>query len=67
MPLGLPAYRHFASAYGWTPDQVNELDADYIDWLLIYDEAIANAERIRNKPAPAPKFSAGPGGFGGSR
>jgi hypothetical protein len=65
MPAGMLAYRFFAREYGWTPDQVLDLDADHIDWFMIAGEAAVNAERIRSKPAPAAKFSGGPGGFGG--
>jgi hypothetical protein len=28
-------YHRFAKAYGWTPAQVDETDAELCDWLLV--------------------------------
>jgi hypothetical protein len=54
MPPFMLAYRFFAREYGWTPDQVDEVDAEHIDWLMLIEEAAAEAQRIASKPKPDP-------------
>jgi hypothetical protein len=55
MPPEIIRYRWFASAYGWTPAQVDDLWEDEDFWLPLAEEAFGRVAEMRrnaerNKP-----------------
>ena len=59
-------YRWYAAAYHWTPDQVDNLDLEHVDWLAAIEIAEREAQHLMSKPKPGADFGPGLGGFGGS-
>lgn len=39
----------FARTYGWSPDQVGELDLEYLTWLPLIEQAAAHAQELRQR------------------
>jgi hypothetical protein len=44
----------FAHRYHWTPDQVEALDADYVDETRVFWEALHDHETAQPKPDTKP-------------
>lgn len=42
-------FRWFASVYGWTPDQVRELDLEDWTWFPLIEQAEQKAQEIKRR------------------
>jgi len=49
MPERVLIHRWFAATYGWTPDQVGDLDLDDLLWLPVIEEAAHEAQEFLSK------------------
>lgn len=53
MPPEMLWFRWFAKTYGWTPDQVRDLDLDFFEWLPVIEAADHQAGESRRKTEDA--------------
>jgi len=53
LPEGMPErvllWRWYAKVYGWTPDQVDALPIEALEWLPTVEEAAHEAHEFRSK------------------